>query len=122
MTPIIMSALATQSRKLQNRVAEIVKALAFQGDETSDLMAATPALQSKDGQITQTAPVDFLDPQEQQVVLDDAGGLRVSLYKALLFIKIAEAHQRWCAQLAPFLQVSLVRRLLDFQTGLAGPA
>ena len=39
--------LAAESRKLQNRVADIVKALAFQGDESSDLMIAIPALQSQ---------------------------------------------------------------------------
>jgi TnpA family transposase len=85
------NALATQSRKLQNRVAELVKAVAFQGDETSALMAAIQHYKAKDGQITQTAPLEFLEPQEQQAVLDDAGAVRVSLYKALLFIKIAEA-------------------------------
>lgn len=84
-------ALATQSRKLQNRVAEIVKAVAFQGDDTSDLMAAIQHYKAKDGQITQTAPLEFLEPQEQQAVLEDTGTVRVSLYKALLFIKIAEA-------------------------------
>src|SRR5574341_109377 len=84
-------ALATQSRKLQNRVAAIVKAVAFQGDDTSDLMAAIQHYKAKDGQITQTAPLEFLDPQEQQAVLEETGTIRVSLYKALLFIKIAEA-------------------------------
>jgi hypothetical protein len=74
------NALAKQSRKLQNRVAEIVKALAFQGDETSTLMAAIQHYKAKDGQITQSAPLEFLDPQEQQAVLDDTGAVRVSLY------------------------------------------
>lgn len=83
--------LAKTSRKLQNRAAEIVKVLAFEGDETSELMAAIAHYKAKDGQITQSAPLRFLEPQEQQAVLDDAGAIRVSLYKALLFIKIAEA-------------------------------
>ena len=83
--------LAKTSRKLQNRVAEIVKVLAFEGDETSDLMAAIELYKAKDGQIAQIAPLRFLEPQEQQAVLDDAGAIRVSLYKALLFLKIAEA-------------------------------
>lgn len=84
-------ALATQSRKLQNRVAAIVKAVALQGDATSDLMAAIQHYQAKDGQITQTAPLEFLEPEEQQAVLEETGAIRVSLYKVLLFIKIAEA-------------------------------
>jgi TnpA family transposase len=83
--------LARQSRKLQNRVTGIVKALAFQGDETSDLMAAIQHYKTKDGQITQIAPLGFLEPQAQHAVLDDSGAIRVSLYKALLFIQIAEA-------------------------------
>ena len=83
--------LAAQSRKLQNRVTDLVKVLAFQGEETSDLMAAIAHYKAKDGQVMQTAPVDFLKPQEQHAVLDDAGTIRIPLYKALLFIKVAEA-------------------------------
>jgi hypothetical protein len=33
----------------------------------------------------------FLEPPEQQAVLDETGAIRVPLYKVLLFIKIAEA-------------------------------
>ena len=83
--------LATQSRKLHNRVAAIVKVLTFHGDETSALMAAIAHSKAKDGQVTQPAPVGFLEPQEQQAGLDAAGTIRVSLYKALFFVKIAEA-------------------------------
>jgi TnpA family transposase len=83
--------LAAQSRKLHNRVAEIVKVLDFIGDMTSELMAAIQHYKAKDGVIYQTAPLGFLEPQEQQGVLDDAGTIRASLYKALLFIKIALA-------------------------------
>ena len=82
---------AAQSRKLQNRGTEIVKALAFQGEESSDLMVAIQHYKAKDGQITSSAPLGFLEPQEQQAVLDDSGAVRISLYKALLFIKITEA-------------------------------
>jgi TnpA family transposase len=83
--------LAKQSRKLQNRVVDIVKALAFQGDETSDLMHAIQQYKAKDGHVTQTSPLGFLEPPEQQAVLDDSGVIRAPLYKVLLFIKIAEA-------------------------------
>jgi hypothetical protein len=83
--------LASQSRKLQNRVAEIVKVLAFEGDEASALMAAMQHYKAKDGQMTHTAPLGFLEPGEQEAVLNETGDIRVSLYKVLLFIKIAEA-------------------------------
>ncbi len=44
--------LAKQSRKLQNRLAEIVKLLTFSGNETSELMAAIGHYKTKDGVIT----------------------------------------------------------------------
>ena len=83
--------LAAQSRKLQNRLADLVKVLAFSGDETSELMTAIGHYKAFDGVITQKAPLGFLEPIEQQAVLDEKGAIRVSLYKVLLFIKIAEA-------------------------------
>ena len=83
--------LAARSRKLHNRVARLVMVLAFQGDETSALLAALRHYQAQAGHVLPTAPVDFLTPAEQHAVLDDAGVLRVPLYKALLFIKTAEA-------------------------------
>jgi len=83
--------LASQSRKLQNRLAELVNLLNFQGDETSELMAAIGHYKAQDGAITQTAPLGFLEPIEQQAVLDERGAIRVPLYKVLLFIKIAQA-------------------------------
>ena len=73
--------LAAQSWKLQHRVAEMIKVLAFQGDVQSPLLVALQHYQAKEGQVTQTAPVEFLDPQEQQVVFDETGAIRVSLYK-----------------------------------------
>ena len=83
--------LAAKSVKLQNRVADIVKQLDFQGDETGALLDALQSYKTKDGIIRQTAPLSFLEPPEQQAVLDEAGVIRVPLYKVFLFIKIAEA-------------------------------
>jgi len=83
--------LAARSRKLHNRVAKLVMVLALQGDETSALLTALRHSQAQAGQVLPIAPVDFLTPAEPHAVLDDAGVLRVPLYKALLFIKTAEA-------------------------------
>jgi len=83
--------LSQQSRRLQNRLADILKVMPFAGDETSPLMAALQYYRAKDGVILQSAPVDFLDEQEQQVIRDADGAIRVSLYKALLYVKVAEA-------------------------------
>jgi hypothetical protein len=76
--------LAKQSRKLHNRLAEIVKLLTFSGDETSTLMNAIGHYKAKDGAITSTAPLGFLEPIEQQAVLDENGSIRAPLYKVLL--------------------------------------
>ncbi len=83
--------LAEQSRKLQNRAAEIVRSLTFQGDKTSELMAAIEYFKASNGRIAQTAPLGFLTPKEQRIVLDSSGTIRAPIYKALLFIGIAEA-------------------------------
>ena len=83
--------LESKSLKLQNRVADIVKELQFQGDENTELLAAIQHYQHKSGAITQTAPVGFLEAYEQHLLVEASGKFRVSLYKSLLFIKIAEA-------------------------------
>lgn len=80
-----------KSLKLQNRVADIVKELAFQGDEQATLLGALQHYQHKPGVILPTAPVGFLEASKQRLLVETSGKLRVSLYKALLFIKLAEA-------------------------------
>ena len=47
--------------------------------------------QAHDGQIDEKAPQGFLKLTEQEVIIDDAGKFRVSLYKVLLFFAIADA-------------------------------
>lgn len=83
--------LEAKSLKLQNRVADIVKELAFQGDDQADLLAAIQYYQQKQGSITQSAPLACFEPYEQRLLVDASGKVRVSLYKALLFSKVAEA-------------------------------
>jgi TnpA family transposase len=83
--------LASKSLKLQNRVAEIGQELGFQGEEQGPLLSAIEYYQHKEGRLTQAAPVACFALYEQQVLMDTAGKLRVSLYKALLFCKIADA-------------------------------
>jgi TnpA family transposase len=80
--------LEAKSIRLQNRATEIVKQIDLEGDDEA-LLAAIQHYKAKEGVITHTAPMAFLDPDEQQVVVE--GKFRVSLYKTLLFIKIAEA-------------------------------
>jgi TnpA family transposase len=83
--------LAAQSRKLQNRVSEMIKSLSFEGERKSGLMVAIQYYKEEDGGIGQTAPLGFLEPTEQQAVLDENGAIRIPLYKVQLFVKIAQA-------------------------------
>jgi TnpA family transposase len=80
-----------QSLRLQNRVAEIVREVEFHGDPTTPLMQALAHYQAKTGVLTHSAPTDFLSAAEQQLVHDDHGKLKVSLYKALLYLALADA-------------------------------
>lgn len=82
-------ALEAKSLKLQNRVSEIVKVLEIHGTDES-LMQAITHYKEKDGTIAQSAPVEFLDPDDLKALRDDDGKFRVSLYKALLFLRIAD--------------------------------
>jgi TnpA family transposase len=81
----------TQSLKLQNRASEIVKCIEFEGISNPRLLEAITHYKLKTDSLGGHPPIDFLDDPEQAVVFDDAGKLRVSLYKALLFEKVADA-------------------------------
>ena len=82
--------LESKSLKLQNRVSDIVKCVEFHSDDDS-LMAAIRYYKEKGGTVNHLAPTSFLTEQEQKTVFDPSGKFRVSLYKALLFLKMAEA-------------------------------
>ncbi|HEY6626979.1 MAG TPA: hypothetical protein VIZ21_08485, partial [Ignavibacteriaceae bacterium] len=82
--------LEAQSLKLQNRVSEIVKQVCFHEDTSNkQIIAAIAYFKQKDGNIGNTAPVTFLKPEEQDMLFDELGKIRVSLYKVLLFTHIA---------------------------------
>ena len=83
-------ALESRSVKLQNRVSQIVKVAEFHSND-HELMDAINHYKEKDGTITQSAPDGFLDESERKVLLNEDGKFRVSLYKTMLFLKIADA-------------------------------
>ena len=83
--------LTAQSLRLQNRVADIIKEVDFQGEETTALMEALRHYQAQGGVISQGAPLDFLPEAEQRLVHDEQGKLPVSLYKVLLFLQVTDA-------------------------------
>lgn len=83
--------LESKSVKLQNRVSEIVKNIHLDTQTSKDLLIqATEYYKQKDGNVDDKAPVDFLDAKEQEILIDSNGKFRVSLYKVLLFSKIAD--------------------------------
>ncbi len=82
-------ALEGQSLKLQNRVSEIVKQLEFNKDTSNPaIIAGINYFKLRGGDITESAPVDFIEPEEQDIVYGQDGKLRISLYKILLFMSI----------------------------------
>ena len=90
------------SIKLQNRVAEIIKYLSFDATTMQpDLLIAIQHYQAKLGVIGKDAPQDFLNATETNVLLDESGKFRVSLYKALLFLHVANALKSGVLSLIP---------------------
>ena len=83
--------LEANSIKLQNRASDIVKNLQFNQDTSNSLLIqAIKYYRQKDGNLANNAPTDFLDADEQELLYDDDGKLKISLYKVLLFSKLAD--------------------------------
>lgn len=83
--------LEARSMRIQNRVSPILKALGFQRETSAEpLFAAIKFFKAKNGVIDKRAPLDFLKPDERAVVVDNTT-VRVSLYKALLFLHVQSA-------------------------------
>lgn len=81
-----------QSKRLQNRLNPILKALPFEPDEhTEKLMAAIDHFKTHDGVITDRAPMGFLDADPHDALTHADGAFRPSLYKVFLFQHIAGA-------------------------------
>jgi TnpA family transposase len=84
--------LEKRSLKLQSRVAEIVRQTIFDPNCGKPLLfEAISHYQGRSGSIDKTAPTAFLTPEQRKLLLDQDGKFRVSLYKALLFLAVADA-------------------------------
>lgn len=80
------------SVKLQHRITSVITALVLNEDTSDkDLLAAIRYFREKNGQLTQQAPTEFLDKEEQESLYDKDKKFRTSLYKILLFIHITDA-------------------------------
>jgi TnpA family transposase len=80
------SILESKSRKLQNRIGGIIKSINFTGDK--ELIKAIHNFQTRDT-FDARAPIGFLSEKERKQIMDNKNNLRVLLYKALLFLKVA---------------------------------
>lgn len=83
--------LEAKSVKLQNRVADIVKHIDLEGEHRSPLVEAIRNYKQCGGAVNEAAPATFLSNHEQLLLVSDTGKFRVSLYKSLLFVKVADA-------------------------------
>jgi TnpA family transposase len=84
--------LESKSIKLQNRVSEIVRNISFDTRTSDDLLIqAIGYYKQKEGNVDDKAPIVFLDAKEQKILTGSDGKFRVSLYKVLLFSKIADS-------------------------------
>lgn len=82
-----------KSKKLQNRVSEIVKIIEFDKISSSKkLIEAIDYYKLKNGNVDSCAPTDFIDDlKKQDAIFDDNNKFRVSLYKVFLFQEIANS-------------------------------
>jgi len=80
------------SVKLQQRVSGIIKILVFNKDNSNKkIIDAIDFFKSREGRINNKAPLDFLKESEKKLVVSEKARWSSSLYKSLLFIKIAQA-------------------------------
>ena len=81
----------SKSIRLQNRVSPIIKSFIFQAEPgASDLVKAINYFKEKDGLIKSNAPTGFLEKDKLQAAVTE-DKINPSLYKAFLFIHIANA-------------------------------
>lgn len=80
------------SVKLQLRVSDLIKQLDFNCNNSDQKIIASINYYKKvDGKIDNKAPTLFLDQTTIDYLYDSKGNIKISLYKSLLFINIAEA-------------------------------
>lgn len=84
--------LERESLTLQNRLSGIIKNLDLNAqNSTLSLLNALSHFKETDGQIGNNPARDFLEQKDLTHLIDEKGKVRPPLYKALLFIKVAEA-------------------------------
>jgi TnpA family transposase len=92
------------SLKLQNRVADILRNIEFDGtdyENPPEILLAIQHYQSKVGNVGKESPINFLTSQEQNELYTPASKFRVSLYKAFLYFHTADAIKAGVISLKP---------------------
>jgi hypothetical protein len=85
--------------KLQNRIADIMRHLEFEANETN-IYKSIAHYQDKQGNISKTAPINFMSIKDQEQFNDD-NKFRKSLYKSLLYYYAADALRAGVISLHP---------------------
>jgi TnpA family transposase len=79
-------------RKLQNRVSNIIKNISFNENSLNkNLIKAIKYFKSRNGDVNHDAPIEFLEDELKDEIIDNEGKFRPKLYKMFLFENIAEA-------------------------------
>lgn len=83
--------LEQKSVSLQRKLTDIIKLLDFDRENSNEkILKAVDYFKVNDKSMNKnTVPLGFLEINEQELVINDDAKLRVSLYKALLFVHIA---------------------------------
>lgn len=82
--------LESKCRKLQNRVSTIIKNLSFNEKSLNkNLIKAINNFKSRNGEVNHNAPIDFLEDELKEAIIDGDGNFRPKLYKMFLFEHIA---------------------------------
>jgi TnpA family transposase len=91
--------LENESLKLQNRVADIMRYLEFEENDTV-IYKAIAHYQARQANISKSAPINFMSTKDQEQFPDN-DKFRKSLYKALLYFYAADALRAGVISLKP---------------------
>jgi TnpA family transposase len=80
--------LASKSRKLHNRLDNMIRNLQF--NEKSSDKKIIEAIQCYKNDTLSLSPIDLLEDEQQEACFDDEGEFKKTLYKVFLFFKIAD--------------------------------
>ncbi len=82
--------LEKRSIALQRKLSEVIKHLDFDYETSNKkIIKAIDCFKLNDKSVNKNAPISFLEKAEKELIIDDEGKIKVSLYKVLLFTNVA---------------------------------